>query len=78
MPLLSVHRPSRAGDKKNRRGFIDRQRKVVGVEEEKNRRSALVFALTDAFEKIRKKNKTTSVHMLTPATPPRVLSWAVG
>jgi len=58
-PLFSLQSPSSARDKKSNRGeFIDRQRKVVGVGEEKNRRSALVLALTAVFEKIRKNNKT--------------------
>jgi len=55
---------------KNRGGFIDRQRKGVGMGEEENRRrnSCLFFflahALTDVFERTKKKNKVTSAHKL--------------
>ena len=48
-------------------GFIDRQRKRVGVGEDEIRRSplsALVLALADVLEKNEKKNKTTSVKRL--------------
>ena len=55
----------------NRRGFIDRQRKGVGVGEEENifflalhARSRTLASLEDVFEKNEKKNKITSVHRL--------------
>ena len=55
----------------NRRGFIDRQRKGVGVGEEENifflalhARSRTLALLEDVFEKNEKKNKITSVYRL--------------
>ena len=55
----------------NRRGFIDRQRKGVGVGEEENifflalhARSRTLASLEDVFEKNEKKNKITSVYRL--------------
>ena len=57
---------------KNRGGFIDRQRKGVGVGEEGNNSSFFFLALharpralADVFENCEKKNKTTSVYRLT-------------
>ena len=55
-------------------GFIDRQRKDVGVGEEENRRflflalhahSRTLASLAGVFEKNEKKNKTTSLYRLT-------------
>ena len=54
----------------NRGGFIDRQRKGVGVGEEENYLLFLLelcagyCALADVFIKNKKKNKTTSVYRL--------------
>ena len=54
----------------NRGGFIDRQRKGVGVGEEENYLLFLLelcagyCALADVFKKNKKKNKTTSVYRL--------------
>ena len=55
----------------NRRGFIDRQRKGVGVGEEENifflalhARSRTLASLEDVFEKNEKKKKITSVYRL--------------
>ena len=42
-PLFSLLSPSSVHDKKNRNGFIDRQRKEVMVGEEENRRSVNIF-----------------------------------
>ena len=50
---------------KNRGGFIDRQRKEVGVGEEE-KQTFFIFpsrALGDVVEKDEKKNKTTSVSL---------------
>ena len=55
----------------NRRGFIDRKRKGVGVREEENifflalhAQSRTLASLADVFEKNEKKNKITSVYRL--------------